>query len=161
MQVLQLAFVSLLTCSTRHPTNLPRTRASYRQRLQRMVIHPLSSRASGQNLIESSQWHIDDSTISGRHLKIYSINYEDDNGDIDPLVYATDLSRNGTTWNGTLIGRGQSVLLSDCDTLALGSRFEIIYKVKDVLFATEEDFVRTEDEVCIGFRSTSAILMER
>lgn len=103
------------------------------------------------DLIKSSHWHIDKSTISGRHLKIYSINYETDNREIDPLVYATDLSRNGTTWNGTLIGKDQSVLLSDCDALAFGSRSEIVYKVKKVP-GRKEDFVRTEDQVCEEFR---------
>ena len=47
--------------------------------------------------------------------------YENDEpNDVDTLVYAEDLSRNGTYWNGSLIGQGNGgYLLSDGDVLKL------------------------------------------
>jgi len=43
--------------------------------------------------------------------------------EVPPLVYAEDLSRNGTFWNGTLIGKGNGgFLLSDDDTLRVSTK---------------------------------------
>jgi hypothetical protein len=69
-----------------------------------------------------------DRDISSYHLKIYTISYGDP--DVEPLIYATDLSRNGTLHNGVLIGKHQSVLLSDNDELALNAHIKIVFKEK-------------------------------
>lgn len=62
--------------------------------------------------------------VSNRHLRIYTIIFDADQSDgTAPLVYAEDMSRNGTYWNGSLIGKGSGgVLLSDGDTLRLSPR---------------------------------------
>lgn len=72
----------------------------------------------------TSQHVIHDAVVSNKHLRIYTIIFDDDPADgIAPLVYAEDLSQNGTYWNGSLIGKGNGgVLLSDGDTLRLSPR---------------------------------------
>ena len=71
----------------------------------------------------------DDPTVSCYHLKIYSITYDQsDFNDIKPLVYAEDLSTNGSYWNDSLIGKGNSgVLLSDGDRIRLSPRITITF----------------------------------
>lgn len=68
-----------------------------------------------------SQYVVDDPVVSNRHVRIYTIIYDHDNPqEVAPLVYAQDLSRNGTFWNGAKIARGNGgVLLSDGDILRL------------------------------------------
>lgn len=64
----------------------------------------------------------DDTRVSGQHLRIYTVVYDFENPlEIAPLVYAQDLSTNGTFWNGQRIDRrdGGAVLLSDGDILRL------------------------------------------
>ncbi|KAF7513282.1 hypothetical protein GJ744_009703 [Endocarpon pusillum] len=72
----------------------------------------------------SGQHVVRDAVVSNKHLRIYTIIFDDDHPDgIAPLVYAEDLSRNGTYWNGSLIGKGNAgVLLSDGDTLRISPR---------------------------------------
>jgi pSer/pThr/pTyr-binding forkhead associated (FHA) protein len=72
----------------------------------------------------SSQHVVHDAVVSNKHLRIYTIIFDDDQSDgVAPLVYAEDLSRNGTFWNGSLIGKGNGgVLLSDGDTLRVSPR---------------------------------------
>ena len=67
--------------------------------------------------------------VSNKHLRIYSVVYDNDNStSVDLLVYAEDLSRNGTFWNGSLIGKGNGgFLLSDGDTLRVSSRISFVY----------------------------------
>jgi len=74
-------------------------------------------------LTRNSQYVLDDPIISNKHLRIYSVVYDSDKpNDVTPLVYAEDLSRNGTFWNGSLIGKGNGgFLLSDNDTLRLST----------------------------------------
>ncbi|KAH8702390.1 kinase-like domain-containing protein [Talaromyces proteolyticus] len=68
-----------------------------------------------------SDYIFNDTRVSGRHIRIYTIVYDFDNPlDIAPLVYAQDLSLNGTFWNGQKIERhGDAFLLSDGDLLRL------------------------------------------
>ena len=72
----------------------------------------------------ASQHIVRDAVVSNKHLRIYTIIFDDDQSDgIAPLVYAEDLSRNGTYWNGSLIGKGNGgVLLSNGDTLRISPR---------------------------------------
>ena len=61
------------------------------------------------------------------------IDIDEDETTVPPLVYAEDLSRNGTFWNGRLIGRGNGgFLLSDGDVLRLSPRVEIVYHCSDI-----------------------------
>jgi FHA domain len=75
-------------------------------------------------LIINSQHVLEDVVVSNKHLRIYTIVFDEDESDgIAPLVYAEDLSRNGTYWNGNLIGKGNGgVLLGDGDTLRVSPR---------------------------------------
>ena len=93
---------------------------------------------------------IDDGVVSNRHLRIYSVSYE---GNV--LIYAEDLSRNGTYWNRALMGKGNGgFLLSDGDALRISPRitFEFETCVKDDA-AQLFDWVREEEfKVQPGFQ---------
>lgn len=96
-----------------------------------MVDSELSFPLSTCLLIGTSQYVLDDPAISNKHVRIYSVVYDGDkqNG-VAPLVYAEDLSRNGTFWNGSLIGRGNGgFLLSDGDTLRVSARKILVYRM--------------------------------
>ncbi|CRG87208.1 Protein VMS1 [Talaromyces islandicus] len=72
--------------------------------------------------LQGNEYTFDDLRVSARHLRIYTIVYDFENPlVIDPLVYAQDLSLNGTFWNGLPIDKqnGGAVLLSDGDILRL------------------------------------------
>ena len=77
-----------------------------------------------------SQVFIDDPYVSAKHLRVYSIVYDDsDATEIDTLVYAEDLSRHGTFWNGSFIGRGNGgFLLSPGDVLKLSAHVSFLFK---------------------------------
>jgi hypothetical protein len=64
-------------------------------------------------------------------LRIYTITYDsDDPTEIGTLVYAEDLSRNGTFWHGSLIGRGRGgFLLSEDDILKLSAEVSFRFKM--------------------------------
>ena len=52
----------------------------------------------------------------------------DDPSEIDVLVYAEDLSRNGTFWNGSFIGKGNGgFLLSQDDSLKLSQNVKLLF----------------------------------
>ena len=72
---------------------------------------------------------LNDPYTSKRHLRIYTVVYENDEpGEVDTLVYAEDLSQNGTYWNGSFIGKGNGgFLLSDQDILRLSRRTYIVF----------------------------------
>ncbi|GAD97402.1 serine/threonine protein kinase, putative [Paecilomyces variotii No. 5] len=76
------------------------------------------------------QYVIDDPVISNRHLRIYTIIFDHENpGEVAPLVYAQDLSRNGISWNNNWVDKSNgSVLLSDGDALTLAGRFHILFQ---------------------------------
>ncbi|CAL5871977.1 uncharacterized protein PFLUO_LOCUS6234 [Penicillium psychrofluorescens] len=67
------------------------------------------------------QFVIPNHFVSNKHLRIYTILYDREIlHEIPPLVYAQDLSLNGTLWNEYPMGRGKgSFLLSDGDTLRI------------------------------------------
>lgn len=79
--------------------------------------------------------------ISNKHLRIYTILFdEDDTQEIPPLVYAQDLSLNGTLWNEYPMGRkNSSFLLSDGDvlrvTVGLYLRFRSAWCVRENRFS--------------------------
>ena len=72
---------------------------------------------------------------------MYTIVYDTDAlDDVPPLTYAEDLSRNGTYWNGVLIGKGNGgFLLSDGDVLRLSSKTTLTFHRS--LFKSNVDIV--------------------
>ena len=66
-----------------------------------------------------------DLTVSNRHVRIHTIVYQRDiKSDYEALVFAEDVSRNGTFLNEALMGRDKGgFLLSDGDVLRLSPRF--------------------------------------
>lgn len=77
-----------------------------------------------------SQYVVNDPFISNRHLRIYTIIFDQENPDeVAPLVYAQDISLNGTSWNNYPMGKGNgSFLLSDGDTLKLSPSVHLLYR---------------------------------
>lgn len=77
-----------------------------------------------------SQYVVEDPVVSNKHVRIYTIIFDHENPEeVAPLVYAQDLSRNGTCWNGSFIGKGTGgVLLSDGDVLRLSPRFYLQFR---------------------------------
>lgn len=86
-----------------------------------------------QALMFFSQLVLDDLTVSNRHIRIYSVIYDETT---EPLVYAEDLSRNGCSWlqkRGSKyqkysIGKGNAFLLSDGDKVTLCDRSTFIFR---------------------------------
>lgn len=86
----------------------------------------------------NSGFTIDDPQISNRHIRIYSVVFDtaetsEVGGEgINPLVYAEDISTNGSWWNGQRMGcRCGSVLLSTGDVLTLANGLSLTYESKD------------------------------
>ena len=79
--------------------------------------------------------------------------YDDsDPTEVDTLVYAEDLSRNGTFWNGSLIGKGNGgFLLSQDDVLKLSASNTLIFKRSSPLNDVSQfDLIQEKEmEVCI------------
>ena len=73
---------------------------------------------------------VEDPVVSNKHIRIYTIIYDQENPqEIAPLVYAQDISRNGTCWNGHPIVRGKGgVLLSSGDILQLSPSFYLQFQ---------------------------------
>lgn len=72
-------------------------------------------------LTHPSQYVLNDPFVSNKHIWIYTVLFDqDDPGEIAPLVYAQDVSMNGTLWNEYRMGNGRSsYLLGDGDILQL------------------------------------------
>ena len=82
-----------------------------------------------EHCLPTSQYVLTDPYTSKRHLRIYSVVYENDEpSEVDTLIYAEDLSQNGTFWNGSFIGKGNGgFLLSDKDILRLSGRTYFVF----------------------------------
>lgn len=91
---------------------------------------------------------VEDPTVSNQHLRIYCILFEqEDASEIPPLVYAEDLSSNGTYWNGSLISRGNGgVLLSDGDVLRISPCHSFRYNGAVPLPPTPRDKVQEREK---------------
>ncbi|OJJ48268.1 hypothetical protein ASPZODRAFT_92708 [Penicilliopsis zonata CBS 506.65] len=87
---------------------------------------------------------VEDLHVSNRHLRIYTVLFDKDNpGEVSPLVYAQDLSRNGTLWNGSPMGKKVGgVLLSDGDILALSPGYYLEFRCGN--FREESPFENTQ-----------------
>jgi hypothetical protein len=78
----------------------------------------------------SSQIHLANPFVSNKHVRIYTIIFDQDSlQDIPPLVYAEDLSLNRTFWNDYRMDKGKgSFLLSDGDILRVSADIHIQFK---------------------------------
>ena len=103
---------------------------------------------------------VNESTVSGRHLRVYCISYCEDNkstADIAPLVYAMDVSRNGTLLEChrgnkcTLKNERRAILLNDHDQLHVTpSRTFTFMQHRD-----DEVETQTQREMDAGIANTS------
>lgn len=97
-----------------------------------IYLHMLKD-VSSQALTSLSQLLLDDLTISNRHIRIYSVIYDETT---EPLVYAENLSRNGCSWlqkrdfryHKYSIGKGNAFLLSNGDKITLCDRSTFIFR---------------------------------
>lgn len=98
-----------------------------------------------------SQYIIEDPFISNRHLRIYTIIFDHDNPeDVAPLVYAQDISMNGTTWNDYPMGKGgSSFLLSSGDMLRLSPTSYLMFRTRRFM---EEDSFDSVQQIEMGVR---------
>ena len=101
-----------------------------------------------------SQFVISDPSISKKHLRIYSVVYDNDNPkEVDVLVYAEDLSSNGTYWNGSLVGRGNGgFLLSQDDKLKLAPNVFLDFQASNSLTNVEHFDSTQEVEMTVSRR---------
>lgn len=95
---------------------------------------------------------LDDPYTSKRHLRIYTVVYENDEpNEVDTLVYAEDLSLNGTYWNGAFIGKGNGgFLLSDTDTLRLSRRTYFVFTAVTTSDSRDTFDFTQETEMAVG-----------
>jgi FHA domain len=100
----------------------------------------------------ASQHVVHDAVVSNKHLRIYTIVFDDNQSDgVAPLVYAEDLSRNGTYWNNSLIGRGNGgVLLSNGDTLRISPRIYYHFQGGSAEFEEQPFDLTQECEMKVG-----------
>ncbi|EED18149.1 serine/threonine protein kinase, putative [Talaromyces stipitatus ATCC 10500] len=80
---------------------------------------------------KTCQYVLHDACVSNQHLRIYTVIYDLENPlNIPPLVYAQDISTNGSFWNGQRIDKtnGGAVLLSDGDIIRLSSKSFLEYR---------------------------------
>ena len=103
-----------------------------------------------------SQFVVNDPTISKKHLRVYTVVYDNDNPEeVDILVYAEDLSSNGTYWNGSLIGRGNGgFLLSQDDKLKLAPNVFLDFQAARNLASTEHFDEVQEVEMVVSVKRT-------
>ena len=98
--------------------------------------------------LDYSQVHVTDPRISNRQLRVYSVIYDDGDGsDIMTLVYAEDLSSNGTFWNGLLIGKEKGgALLSDGDQLRISPDVDVFFHTNQQASVPLWDDVRVREQ---------------
>jgi protein-serine/threonine kinase len=78
--------------------------------------------------VSSSQYQVTNPYVSNKHLRIYTIMYDETNADdVAPLVYARDMSSNGTRWNGYPM-KGECFLLRDGDVLQILPEFQLKFE---------------------------------
>ena len=85
--------------------------------------------AESQEANSISQLVFDNPQVSNHHLKVYSIIHDlEGKSGIRPLVYAEDLSTNGTYWNGSLMGKNNGgFLICDGDQLRIYPKIILTY----------------------------------
>ncbi|MCJ1247299.1 hypothetical protein MMC30_004513 [Trapelia coarctata] len=103
----------------------------------------------------------DDYHISNLHLALYSIVHDKrGNSDVQPLLYAEDLSSNGTYWNGTLIGKGNGgFLISGGDEVRISPTISLIFHAEEPHECEGADSVQTAEIRC--FKDTYDISKRR
>ncbi|KAH8433217.1 FHA domain-containing serine/threonine-protein kinase [Aspergillus melleus] len=89
----------------------------------RKSIHPLPMYSDQEIYVGRDPscciFYLPDKYVSRKHIHIYAVVFDRDNPqEVAPLVYAQDLSQNGTLWNGYPMGNeNRSFLLSHGDIL--------------------------------------------
>jgi hypothetical protein len=107
-------------------------------------------RTKATNLFSS--YIINDPAISKKHLRIYSVVYDEDTeNDVETLVFADDLSSNGTYWNGSLIRKGGGgVLLSEGDRLKLAPNVYLYFHIPGEAADVQHFDVEQESEMKVS-----------
>ncbi|KAK9477855.1 kinase-like domain-containing protein [Lipomyces japonicus] len=88
------------------------------------------------------------SSVSNEHFTIYSIVFDESSV---PLIYCLDRSRNGTFHNGRIIGKGNSVLLSDGDKIEIRHACLVMFyqpselRVHDSILEEDRRFMKNYD----------------
>lgn len=95
--------------------------------------------------------------MSAKHIRLYTVVYDKSAAtEVGTLVYAEDLSRNGTYWNRSLIGRGNGgFLLSTDDVLKLSGSVSLRFKPAEIPITEDSHFDNVQEmemEVCIFVR---------
>ena len=95
--------------------------------------------------------------MSHKQLRIYVILFEDDDADVEPLVYAEDISRNGCHWNQSLMGKkNNAFLLSDGDRLRLTAKTSLVFQAQSISERDDFDVVQEQEmRVSDGHYQTS------
>ena len=94
-----------------------------------------------KSITSPSKLCITQGTVSRIHLKVYSVIFDPDfMDDIGPLVYAEDLSRNGTRVNGSYIGKDTGARLLGNGNCIAFSTDEPILIFKSTLLQKEHIF---------------------
>ncbi|EDN06379.1 predicted protein [Histoplasma mississippiense (nom. inval.)] len=88
-------------------------------------------------------------SISGKHLRIYTIIFDNGNpGEVGPLVYAQNLSRYGSVWKSVITKREDAaVLLSDGDMVELSQFTSLTFRAREA-----PQVVRFKDRYIISNR---------
>ena len=74
--------------------------------------------------------------MSGQHLRIYSVCYDEDDASVEPLVYAQNLSSNVALWSHQhgvqkpwyKIRKGQAILLSEGDAIKVSHERYFVFR---------------------------------
>lgn len=115
-----------------------------------------------------SQIVLSSMTISNRHLRIYSVIYDQT---IEPFVYAENLSRNGSrwlskklaNWKSYPMGNGSPFLLSNGDRLQLCNGTLLTFHAtpfrQDVQQLEDSLALETEERKVFGFSSSLSSLI--
>ncbi|KAF9188225.1 hypothetical protein BGZ50_001464 [Haplosporangium sp. Z 11] len=89
-----------------------------------LVVHKNKQAIVGRHA--TSDLVLTEDTISNRHCKLFT--------NTSGFVLCEDMSTNGTYWNGNLIGKGESVILSHGDSIRIRTSHHFIFQ--DFLKAT-------------------------
>ncbi|KAJ5134381.1 hypothetical protein N7448_000597 [Penicillium atrosanguineum] len=97
------------------------------ERIEPLVIDSCDEVFIGRDT-STCQYSSNHMFVSSKHVRIYTVIYDEYSSDtVPPLVYAQDISTNGTRWNGYAM-QGKSFLLSDGDILTIVPEFQLLFE---------------------------------
>ncbi|KAJ5280208.1 hypothetical protein N7478_005580 [Penicillium angulare] len=94
----------------------------------------------------SSQYALSEPYISGKHVRLYTVIFDEVQPEnVSPLVYAQDLSLNGTYWNNHQMRKGSrgNYLLNHGDILKLAPDLNIQFQ--SALFSSSNKFTPAQN----------------